>query len=168
MKKILAVIALTVGLAGCVIDDGYGYYDDYYSPGYSSGYGYTNSYYTVNNYRHYNNNRTRWVTRSHADQKRYWDNDRKRTDRNNWNRRSDRVRHDAKPNTPTREWRKNNNQNNRRTERPQYNRRAEQNQNTVRRPAINRDERSRSSLYSPRDRNFENRPEARRRTYDSR
>lgn len=159
MKKILAVLALTIGLAGCVIDDGYGYYDDYYSPGYSNGYGYgyANSYTTVNNYRYYDNNRRRWVTRNHADQKRYWDNNRKHTDRNNWNRRPDRDRHDAKPNTPSREWRKNSNQNNRR---------IEQHQNTSRRPNFNRIERSR--LLAPAERNFENRSESRRRDNNSR
>lgn len=179
MKKILAVLALTIGLAGCVIDDGYGYYDDYYSPGYSNGYGYgyANSYTTVNNYRYYDNNRRRWVTRNHADQKRYWDNNRKHTDRNNWNRRPDRDRHDAKPNTPSREWRKNSNQDNRRAERPQSNRlfernqnnrRIEQHQDTSRRPDFNRIERPRSSLFAPAERNFDTRSESRRRDNNSR
>lgn len=180
MKKILAVLALTIGLAGCVIDDGYGYYNDYYSPGYSSGYGYANSYYTTNNYRYYDNNRRRWVTRSHAAQKRYWDNDRKHTNRSNWNRKPDRARHDAKPNTPPRQSIKRNHQKNPWIERPQSNRRVKQNQNTVRRPAINRDQntvrrpainrdqRSRSSLSSSRERNVNNRSESRRWTNDNR
>ncbi|MBK1779644.1 hypothetical protein JHL22_00240 [Advenella sp. WQ 585] len=168
MKKILAVLALTIGLAGCVIDDGYGYYNDYYSPGYSSGYGYTNSYYTTNNYRYYDNNSRRWVTRSHADQKRHWDNDRKNTNRHNWNRKPDRARHDAKPNTPPRQSIKRSNQKNPWIERTQSNRRIEKNQNTVRRPAFNRNERPQSNLRPSRERSTDNRSESRRRANDSR
>ncbi len=40
MKRILAVVAACLGLSACVVNDGYGYYDDYgsYSPYYSDRY----------------------------------------------------------------------------------------------------------------------------------
>ncbi|MFV9473899.1 lipoprotein [Advenella sp. RU8] len=170
MKKIIAIAVLAVGLTGCVIDDGYGYYDDYYGSGYSNGYGYSNTYYNVNNYRYYDNNRRQWVTRSHADQKRYWDDDKKHINRNknDSNRKPYRLRPDAKPIGPPREKVTNYPQNNRRVERPENNRRIEQNQHTIRRPSFNRDERPHSNPSSARDRSHDYRREAQRRTNDSR
>ncbi|NLY64547.1 MAG: hypothetical protein GX070_06295 [Alcaligenaceae bacterium] len=88
MKTILISAALMFGLAGCVaIDDGYGYYDDYYAPGYSRGY--VSSYYTNNNYyRYYDNTPRRWVHRAPAVKpKSQWDRKHDRHDRREVNKR---------------------------------------------------------------------------------
>lgn len=150
MKKILAVLALTTSLAGCVIDDGYGYYDDYYyGPGYGSGYGYTNSYTTINNYRYYDTDRRIWVTRSPADQKKYWDNNKKPVNQNHWNRKPDNDRHNAKPKAPPPPvWTQKN---------IQDKRRAEQNRNPTQRSIFKKTEQPRPNLPTPKERNIDKR-----------
>ncbi len=102
MKRILAVVGACLGLSACVVNDGYGYYDDYDTYGnryyssapstrvyYSDYYGYRRPY--VNNYYYTQDGRRYDRNRYDRNDRRYHRDDRRA---NNDNRRPSR---DARP-----------------------------------------------------------------------